>query len=188
MKHAATVLVLLGVACGEEEQAPADLLIPSAVPVAWEDAYNAADDGLGALVPLDVMVYDGATGEPIEDVEVLVSSTDDGAVPIPTDGVVVVVGPDALVEEEPSFPGPSPGSPDLAWDSARDQYVVLPETDGPTLQLETDETGVARLYLYVDAFPSDGDHAFDDITVVVTLVDPSEPEALRGGSFLLVAR
>jgi hypothetical protein len=130
-----TVVLLVGAACVDEEEPR--LLLPDGIDVAWEDAYNLEGDGLGALVPVDVMAYDGASGEPLAGVELLVWTDGDGAVPVPTDGVWLV-DPD----EEPAF-----------WDASRDQFVML-ELAGDPLSLETDASGFARAYVYVDSFPT----------------------------------
>lgn len=165
MNRSAPLALLLAFGCAEEVAEP-ELLLPTAVSVEWDAAWNGADDGLGALVPVDVMVYDGATGEPIEGVEVLVSAADEGVLPVPVEGVLVV-------DDETDT--------DALWDASRDQYVAFDtdlvplvsasDPDGDyepsdrealeyldELLLETDDGGIARLYLYVDAFPrSDGE-------------------------------
>jgi hypothetical protein len=136
MKHVVLASVfLVGAACVDEEEPR--LLVPDGIEVAWEDAYNLGGDGLGALVPVDVMAYDGASGEPLAGVELLVWTEDDGAWPVPTEGVWLV-DPD----EEPAF-----------WDAARDQFVMLELGDDP-LTLVTDASGLARSYIYVDTFPT----------------------------------
>jgi hypothetical protein len=142
-----TVVSLVGVACVDEEEPR--LLLPDGIDVAWEDAYNQDGDGLGALVPVDVMAYDGASGEPLAGVELLVWTDEDGAWPVPTEGVWLV-DPDA----EPAF-----------WDASRDQFVMLELADDP-LTLETDASGLARAYVYVDSFPTVAD-GFAAISAVV---------------------
>lgn len=166
-------------ACGAEPAEP-ELLLPDDVDVPWEVAYNATDDGLGALVPVDVMAYDGATGEPLADVKIEVWTEDDGAVAVPVEAVLVYVDADGAGEQ----PTPDAASdPFVAWDAARDQYiafdVAFDARDGGAdpIELHTDAGGVARLYLYVDAFPTHASAetdaeaeaaAFDPIRVVVS--------------------
>lgn len=135
---------LLG--CGAEPDGGGPrVLLPEEVPVAWDGAYNGVGDGLGALVPVDVMVYDGATGEPLPQVDVQVWTTDASAIPIPTYGVLVLDGADdALPYVE------DPAAYIEFWDAAHDQFVAVSPDE---LDLVTDTGGVARLYLYVDAFP-----------------------------------
>ena len=203
MNRSTPLALLLAFGCAEEISEP-DLLLPTAVSVEWDAAWNGADDGLGALVPVDVMVYDGATGEPVEGVEVLVSAADPGVLPVPVEGVLVV-------EDQTD--------PDALWDASRDQYIALwtapyvGDDDNDLLSivsdddledgfidelvLETDDGGIARLYLYVDAFPrssqrdsrSSGRHRavleFLAMPVVVTM---STPTALAERTFDLVPR
>jgi hypothetical protein len=159
------VLALLLAACDAEPIGEPELLLPDLVSVAWEDEYNQQNDGLGALVPVDVMVYDGASGEPLRDVEVQVWTDDVAAWPTSAEGVIVV----------------SPSDPTLftstflhVWDAARDQFVAFEPVDG--IDLRTDDGGIARLYVYVDAFPEDdGESAgFGPIRVVVTMDEVDE--------------
>jgi hypothetical protein len=124
--------LLLCAACiGEAEPR---LLLPDGIEVAWEEAYNLEGDGLGALVPVDVMAYDGATGEPLSDVELAMWTEDDGAWPVPAEGVVLV-GPDDTA-------GPELGG-SAFWDASRDQFVMLELADDP-VALATDSSGLAR--------------------------------------------
>jgi hypothetical protein len=141
---------LLAAACVEEEH-PA-LLLPHGIEVAWEDAYNQEDDGLGALVPVDAMVYDGATGEALGNMPLVVWTDHEGAWPVPGEGVLLVDP-----ELEPAF-----------WDASSDQFVRLELGDDP-LSLVTDATGLARGYLYVDSFGSA--QPYEPIDVFVSMED-----------------
>lgn len=153
MKRFAILSLALAVGCFEEEEPR--LLLPGEVRVAWETAYNGEQDGLGALVPLDVMVYDGASGQPLGDVEILIWTEDETAWPVPAEGVWVV-DPDACE------------GCDALWDASRDEYVEVEPVEG-TLVLRTDALGIARTYLYVDSFP-DGESAdFEPIPVLVSM-------------------
>jgi hypothetical protein len=184
-------------ACGTDPGEP-ELLLPQEVHVAWEGAYNGVDDGLGVLVPVDVMAYDGATGEPLADVPVEVYTDDAAAIPVPVEAVLVMNPPDrddqeplegdleeqlaqlglvldVTLDEE----GDDPLVDDrlVAWDAARDQYVVFDsfEVAAGGVELLTDSGGVARLYIYVDAFPEAGEDAsFQPIRVVVSMGDVDE--------------
>ena len=168
MKRATlTASLLFAAACAEEGSDP-QLLLPDAVAVAWEPAYDAQGDGLGALVPVDVMAYDGASGEPLGDVELLLWTNDGVAWPVASDQVFVV-DPDACPRCE------------LLWDARRDQFLdLVPVVD--TLPLSTDADGLARIYVYVDAFPAseDGDE-FASLPVVVSMGDAEQ-------TFLLLPR
>ncbi|MBX2799110.1 MAG: hypothetical protein KTR31_15650 [Myxococcales bacterium] len=161
-------LLAVGAACGEEEP-PQTLLLPEPVPVAWEAPYDGEDDGLGALVPVDVMVYDSATGEPVTEVELVVWMSEEGAAwPVAAEELVVVE-PDQCVQCE------------LLWDAERDEFLQpFPMSD--ELTLSTDDDGLARLYLYVDSFPEGADgRAFGDLVVLVSMGSTEE-------SFLLLPR
>jgi hypothetical protein len=151
---------LVGAACVDEEQPR--LLVPDGIEVAWEEAYNLDGDGLGALVPVDVMAYDGASGEPLAGVELLVWTEGEGAWPVPTEGVWL-----ADPDEESAF-----------WDAARDQFVMLELGDDP-LTLVTDASGLARSYIYVDTFElgSPGSTGNDDGFVPTSAVVAFGPEA-----------
>lgn len=147
-------LAVLALAAGCYEEEEPRLLLPGEVRVAWETAYNGEEDGLGALVALDVMVYDGASGQPLGDVELLVWTEGDAAWPVPAEAVWVV-DPDAC------------DGCDALWDATHDEFVALEPVEG-TLVLRTDDRGIARTYLYVDAFPA-ADADFDPIPVLVSM-------------------
>lgn len=182
-------------ACGADPGLP-ELLLPQEVHVGWESAYNGVDDGLGALVPVDVMAYDGATGEPLADVPIEVYTDDAAAVPMPVEAVLVMDPPAAdeadvaaelvdqlaelgLVLDVAVLDGTDDEAPGdegrIAWDAARDQYVVFDGEQAASggIELITDSGGVARLYIYVDAFPEGGaagdDGTFQPIRVVVSM-------------------
>lgn len=157
-----------------------EVLIPDQVPVVWDVAYNGVGDGLGALVPVDVMAYDGATGEPLPGLEVHVWTADDAATPIPPNGVVVLDGEidlaSTLVSEaiDPWAAKPV-GPPEFEfWDALHDQFVAV-AFGGVDFDLRTDEGGVARLYLFVDAFrerePGEKEGGLAPIQVVVAVGD-----------------
>ena len=69
---------------------------------------------------------------------------------------------------------------DYLWDSYRDQYFVIPKGEDPAsvMAIDTDATGLARVYVYVDAFVTDtGDVPqldvridMGDVTQIVALV------------------
>jgi len=148
---AAALAVLSG--CGESvEGGDAQLLVPDDVALHWDVRFNGEEDGLGALVPVELMVYESVSGEPVEGVQVKVQSEHDGMVVVPLEDVVLVDSEDC---DDCAF----------LWDAWRDQYfeykfiedAVIP---GATAELETDENGLARVYLYVDAFPFGSDSGF----------------------------
>jgi hypothetical protein len=162
-----TLPVLALAACGEAG-GEAELLLPEEVSVGWDRAYNGQDDGLGALVPVDVMVYEGATGDPLPDVQLAVWTDSVTAWPVPVGEVWLL----AAGEVDRDMPGRV-----QAWDATRDQFVAFEPVEG--IELRTDEGGVARLYVYVDAFPvssSEGGEAldFEPIRVLVSMGSSDE--------------
>lgn len=124
-------LVLLA-ACTSED-APVSVLVPQLVEFPWDAAYDAPDDGRVALLPLDVMVYDRLTGEPLAGADVSVSS--DVASFVPADAVVAA----------------PPGCVDCVWDAYRDEFVEL-DVDAVTPWVATsDDDGLVRVYARVDS-------------------------------------
>ena len=160
-------LVLLGGCFEPTEMEGPQLLTPERVEFYWDQSFNGYDDSLGALVPMDLMVYDGLSGEALRGVSLDISiSGGDG----------LIVEPDSIgfvdVEECSEC--------DYLWDSYRDQYFVIPKGEDPAsvMSIDTDATGLARVYVYVDAFVTDtGDVPqldvridMGDVTQIVALV------------------
>ena len=116
-------------ACGQEEQ----LLLPDNIEVHWDASFNARGDGLTAVVPVDLMVYDSATGEPLSGVELDLQVSAPDAYLMPTTDV------SPLVSKCPDC--------DVLWDAYSDDYydvqVELSE-DYSKLRLEADENGLAH--------------------------------------------
>lgn len=146
------------------------LLVPADVELHWDRSFNEVDDGLGAVVPVDVMVYDGATGEPRRGIEVELRSS--------ADSFVLTDGELARVE---------PGSCDdcaLFWDAWRDQYYAVDVDvygdDVSATRVLTDAEGIARVYVLVDALEAD-DAGFMPVTVQVDT-------RVADGRFLLIPR
>jgi len=176
MKHTllvATIAVLT--ACGPEGvQGESQLLVPEDLELHWDASFNRMDDGLAILLPVDVMVYDGTSGEPLDGVALELRGTSPGA---------MLVFPEAI-----TLVGPEDTESDgLWWDAWRDRYFVFDaeENLGPSLvlQTETDATGLARVHVFVDSFPEDdlefGGFAPAPVTVSMGEVDES---------FLLIPR
>ncbi|MFT5460010.1 MAG: hypothetical protein ACI9K2_006525, partial [Myxococcota bacterium] len=137
------LFLLLG-ACVEEEAEVVRVLVPDDVELHWDDSFNGADDGIAAVVPVDVMVYVDETGEPLEGVQLELSTDAPDAVAVSVDDVLIFEGDDCADCE-------------LTWDAYRDRYVEIfggpTGGDGAVLQLVTDVDGIARAYIHVDAFP-----------------------------------
>jgi len=173
---ALATVALVASACGFEEAdgfgtSGETMLVPDDFELHWDESYNAVDDGLGAVVPVDVMVYDGATGEPRQGVSVDVAVQADTY--LLTEGELTPVDPESCVDCA------------LFWDSWRDQYYAL-EVDlavGPgaaQMTVRTDEEGIARVFVLVDAMNTmDGDFA-----PVAVQVETRDAE----GSFLILNR
>jgi len=160
-------LGFLAVGCADD--AGPRLLLPNDVEVTWEQAYDREDDGLGALVPVDVMAYDPASGEPLGDVELLLWAEDGVAWPVAGDDVAVV-DPDSCPDCE------------LMWDATRDQFLdVVPVAE--SIALRTDGDGLARLYVFVDTFPAGSAPRSPFAPLPVVVVSGSEEQ-----SFLLLPR
>lgn len=132
-------------ACVADEEAyvvGAEVLPPDDSLVFWDEAFNGIGDAMVAVVPVDVMVYDAQTGEPHEGVELLLAPNTATARALHTDEV--------LLTEPDSCLSPCEG----AWDAYRD-FVVrdVGAEEGSDRLLMTDENGLARAYVEVDAFP-----------------------------------
>ena len=134
--HLVTVALLLA-ACAQEEQ----LLLPDDIEVQWDVSYNKLDDGLGAVVPVDIMVYDRDSGESLSGIDVDIRVDEPHTQLLQTSVLSPVV---SRCEDC-----------DAIWDAYSDEYY---ETDVPLdgsnsqLRLSTDEDGLAQFYVVVDAF------------------------------------
>lgn len=147
-------MAALAAGCGTSS---AELIVSYDSPPAWPEAYEAPGDGLGALVPVDVMAYDSETGEPLPNVKVTVWVEDDTLWPVPSEALVIV-DPDECPDCEPW------------WDAQRDEFIEeLPYR--ASLSRYTDEDGLVSLYVFVDAFPGpDADYGnFEDLAVSVSM-------------------
>lgn len=135
--------LVLAVACAEDARTAegAQLLVPEAVQVEWDDQFSEADD-VGLLVPVDLMVFEGSSGEPLDFVRVTVGA-EAGAQVLELDAVEMV----------------PTDCDDCVWDAGRDRYVVLPADGAPAADrtVLTDADGMARIYVWIDAFPTDED-------------------------------
>lgn len=135
-------------ACVDDGSAPegAQLLAPERVEVNWDAAFDEIEDGVGAMVPVDLMVYEGATGEPLEGIDLAFERTNLDLVEA---SAIEVLSSDCS---------------DCVWDAMRDRYVDWPAS---TLATQTDADGLARVYVWVDSFA--GDAPFFEIEMGETL-------------------
>lgn len=165
-RSTAALALLVGACAPDPSGARTGLLLPDAVEIRWEGAYNERNDGLGALVPVDVMVYDGGTGEAVPDVTMHVWTDDAAAMPVAADAVTVLPDAEETLPEADPF---AVGAAVESWDAAHDQFVALRPASG--LDLRTDGDGIARLYVFVDAFPRGATGGYDPIRVIVATAD-----------------
>ena len=141
-------IALIASACAldtEDGLAAGDtLLVPADVELQWDASFNAGDDGLGAVIAVDVMVYDGTTGEPRVGVPIEVQAGSDAAVL--TEGELLRDDPDACE------------GCTLFWDAWRDQYYALDvELDDATVtRLRPGPEGLVRAFVVVDSVDIDG--------------------------------
>lgn len=132
------------VACGVDPDGEA-LLVPNDIHLAWDNTLNQRHDGLGAVIPIDSMVYDAATGEPSQGVSVEFEASHPWAWVIDSSHVVAV---------EPSDCGDCP----LLWDALRDRYYQVSDDAGSALEplsLTADGDGLVQAYVIVDALPNE---------------------------------
>lgn len=146
--------ILFAAACGVDAEEGVDLLVPSDVEFSWNEAYN--DEGLAAVIPLDVMVYERESGEPVAGTWVQLSS--DAA---------------SFVQVERVVAG-DPACATCVWDAYRDEYVELPDDAREMpLVVATDATGLARVYAVVDEVQGSV-QGFEPVQVNVQLGDRVE--------------
>ncbi len=143
-------MLLALVACARDE---ALVLVPEDVEIAWDRSYNGYDDGIGAVVLVDIMVYEATTGEPVDFVDLEVLATDEG---------VLLFPPEALVPCEPQ------DDRDLLWDVRQDMAYEFIEADEGPVALRTDPDGLARVGVLVDAFPITEGGELDAVTVSIS--------------------
>lgn len=126
-----------------------NLLVPDDVEVRWSRAFDPTNDGIAALVPVDFMVYDAQSGEPMGDVPLVVRAEDDAAL-VATPGEIDL----APVTPPGDLAGECLDCAPLWWDAWRDQYFAFAEGAEPSavLAIDTDPTGLARAYVFVDTF------------------------------------
>ena len=145
MNRLAAIAVLMTSACVADEGAfvlDAEVLLPDDFLLFWDEAFNGIGDELVAVVPVDVMVYDPQTGEPLEGVELLLAPDTATARVLYTDEI--------LLMEADECPSPCESS----WDAYRDFVVIEMDTEeGTERVVMTDDNGLARAYVEVDAFP-----------------------------------
>lgn len=135
-----SILALALGACGSEEGT--QLLVPAQLEFSWNTAYNDEGDGLAAVVPFDVMVYDAESGDALAGMDVELRSD------------VVALMPAELVESA------APDCDTCLWDAESDAYVSLEGEAETPLEVTTDADGIARVHAVVDTLPQNGAEEF----------------------------
>lgn len=150
-------LALLLFACSEAEESVL-LVAPHEVEFSWNPAFNERDDGMVAVVPIEVMVYDSESGLPRA--AATIELRGQGAVVLPQDAVMFA----------------DPEDDAALWDSWRDAFVqVDSHLVAPAMALDTGEDGLIRFYALIDEVPGAG----AELGVIVTYDDLDERIALR---------
>ncbi len=134
---AAGYIVVFAAFAGCDAEVAAGFLIPETVEVSWDRAFDAASDGLVAVVPFDVYVYDAA-GRPVPGVDVELVGDAVGVLDI---GEVEVATADCV---------------SCAWDTRSDARVRLLVSPRGAWVVTSDDRGLARCYLVVDRLGVDG--------------------------------
>lgn len=163
---------------------------PGDVTLAWSEAFNATDDGIGALVLLDFMVYDSDEGLPLENIRVELLSGYNAMYLIPKTAVKIVPYPSLSDDEKAALcdanddgfiDDDAPDECSWNWDTSGDVYFELAADYANAYHPNyligaTDNRGIFRSYVYVDALPATSGGA-DDSTgegggdVEVTFID-----------------
>ena len=165
MNRTVLLIAVLASACAVEESSSGpQLLVPDEVVVDWDDSLDEVDDGLVALVPVDVMVYDSQSGDPLGGTELELVGNAPEVLLLDADDVL----PLSSLQDE--------SDKRVAWDAWRDRYVVLGDQGGSDrLLVSTDETGLARVYVLVDRFGFEGSPA----SVTVSTAEIEQALVLR---------
>ncbi|MEZ4323211.1 MAG: hypothetical protein R3F61_37450 [Myxococcota bacterium] len=157
-----TAASALLVACVDDGGAPegAQLLAPDRVEVNWDVGFDDTDDGVGAMVPVDLMVYEGTTGLPLEDIELTLTASSDDIELVHADAIEVLQS-DCMT---------------CVWDAMRDRYI---DWEGAASTTQTDTDGLARIYVWVDSFPPVDDLFFEvgmgELTSHVDILEENGP-------------
>ena len=164
---------------GVEAPYSASLQLPDDIVLAWNQAYNETEDGIGALVLMDLLVYDSDSGYPMDNIRIEVMSLWQGIALIPQSAIKTVPGPAEPVEGEcfdadGNILADAPDACSWHFNTRGDEYFELAseyaDADGysPNLMYgKTDEHGLLRVYAYVDSMPTSssddsGTTSFDD--------------------------
>lgn len=129
----------------------------------WSMAYNDLEDGIGVLTPVDAVVSD-SDGNPLPFIQLEVISGSGGIYLLPEAAIQEVDPPDP--QAAGSNCDPAAENYDVEncpwYDESSEMYFQLASSyDGyykPNyLLMSTDNRGIGRLWLYIDAMPTDID-------------------------------
>lgn len=184
-------------------QAPMTAVIeaPASVSLAWDDAFNGLNDGIGAVIITDFFVYDSETEMPLENIEIEVMSNSGGVYLLPPESLRVgdyPAIPDGLslsdcVDENGNFDNTTYEWCGWVYDTVTGSYIEFGSDyadngDGgdpfrPTyVKSATDDRGLLRVFVYVDALAESGD-SFENAQIVGTIgVDTAAFEVGPGGA------
>lgn len=189
----ATLLIASLTGCMQNGlQAPytAYVQAPESVIVAWDDAYNGINDGIGAIIFGDFLVYDAETDAPLQNISFEVMSNSGGACLVPPEALQLVdypAMPDGAsmadcVDENGNFDNTANEWCGWHYDTITGNYYEFgtdfADAGGfcPNYQTgETDRFGLMRVYVYIDALPASevGDDGavtgFDNAQIVGTI-------------------
>jgi hypothetical protein len=179
MPAAISAIAMLSLGCVEGGiPAPytAQLSVPEDMQISWSDDYNDLHDKIGVVVMGEIMVYDAQENMPLEHIEVEMVSAWGGVYMIPAEAVKLVSYPETTVDPNDKDAirnactdddGNFKSEPEWCawyWDTESGQYYQIGgqyiSTDSnysPNYFIgKTNNRGLLKFYLYVDAMPSVG--------------------------------
>lgn len=170
---ASLLLASLTGCVGNGLQAPstAYVIAPASVSVAWDDAYNGVNDGIGAIIVGDFQVVDTERDMPLQNVTLEIFSNSGGACLVPEGALQVVDYPTPpegasqadCYDENGNLDNQSNEWCGWNYDTITGEYYEFgsdySDADGfcPNYQVATtDRYGLVRLYVYLDALATSG--------------------------------
>ncbi|MCK6504627.1 hypothetical protein L6R53_14685 [Myxococcota bacterium] len=167
-------------------QAPytAFVLAPASVSVAWDDSYNGLNDGIGAIILGDFLVYDAENDEPLQNVNLEILSNSAGACLVPSEALQLVDYPTMpegssladCVDENGNFDNTVYEWCAWHYDTLSGNYYQFgsdfADSGGfcPGYHTgTTDRYGLLRVYVYLDALATQGEESdFQNAQIVGT--------------------
>lgn len=157
-------------------QAPytAFVLAPSSVSVAWDDSFNGINDGIGAIILGDFLVYDGEDDAPLQNINLEIISNSTGACLVPSEALQLVDSPFIpegasmadCVDENGNFDNTVNEWCAWNYDTLSGNYYQFGSDyadDGGFcpgyFEGTTDRYGLLRVYVYLDALATQGEES-----------------------------